>query len=109
MKSIHSTTSFIKPFLLFCLAVSLTIIQSPTATSQIDPELHSSQKTCHGASHLHGLSWIDPKVPVKADLLCIHGMGLCAKAYDEFGKRMSQLGIATYAVDVTGLPNGTCC
>ncbi len=49
-------------------------------------------------------SWLpgenDP--PVRAALLCIHGLGLHNETYEPFGKRMAQLGIATYALDMRG-------
>ncbi len=48
------------------------------------------------------LAWVDPDVPVKAALLCVHGLGLHNGTYEDFGKRMSHLGIATYAIDVRG-------
>jgi alpha-beta hydrolase superfamily lysophospholipase len=48
------------------------------------------------------LSWIDYDQPVKAVLLCVHGLGLHNGTYDPFGKRMSKLGFAVYAIDVRG-------
>jgi alpha-beta hydrolase superfamily lysophospholipase len=48
------------------------------------------------------LAWVDPDVPVKAALLCVHGLGLHNGTYEDFGKRMARLGIATYAIDVRG-------
>ncbi|HEY9789634.1 MAG TPA: alpha/beta fold hydrolase [Candidatus Obscuribacterales bacterium] len=48
------------------------------------------------------LAWINPDVEPKAVLLCVHGLGLHNKSYEEFGKRMAAAGIATYAVDVRG-------
>ena len=38
----------------------------------------------------------------KTVLLCVHGLGLNSASYENFGRRMSGLGIATYAVDVRG-------
>jgi alpha-beta hydrolase superfamily lysophospholipase len=40
--------------------------------------------------------------PVRAALLCIHGLGLHNETYEPFGKRMAQLGVATYALDMRG-------
>lgn len=48
------------------------------------------------------LSWVDYDQPVKAVLLCVHGLGLHNGTYDPFGKRMSKLGFAVYAIDVRG-------
>ncbi len=48
------------------------------------------------------LSWTDSEQPVRAVILCVHGLGLHNGTYDAFGKRMSQLGYAIYAIDVRG-------
>ncbi len=48
------------------------------------------------------MTWIDSDVDPKAALLCVHGLGLYNNSYENFGKRMASLGIATYAVDVRG-------
>jgi alpha-beta hydrolase superfamily lysophospholipase len=48
------------------------------------------------------LAWINPDKEPKAVLLCVHGLGLQSNSYEDFGKRMSALGIATYSVDVRG-------
>jgi acylglycerol lipase len=48
------------------------------------------------------LSWIKLGIPVKAVLLCVHGLGLYSKSWTKFGQDMSRLGIATYALDVQG-------
>ncbi len=48
------------------------------------------------------LSWVDSETPVRAAILCVHGLGLHNGTYDAFGKRMSKLGYAVYAIDVRG-------
>ncbi|MBX9953132.1 MAG: lysophospholipase [Candidatus Obscuribacterales bacterium] len=48
------------------------------------------------------LSWVDSEQPVRAVLLCVHGLGLHNGTYDAFGKRLSKLGYAVYAIDVRG-------
>jgi len=48
------------------------------------------------------LSWVDPLVPPKAALLCVHGLGLYSGSWAAFGKRMSSLGYPVYAIDVRG-------
>jgi len=40
--------------------------------------------------------------PVRAALLCIHGLGLHNETYEPFGKAMAAHGIATYALDMRG-------
>lgn len=47
-------------------------------------------------------SWIDRDVKQTAVVLCIHGLGLNADCFNDFGTRMSQKGIAVYAIDVRG-------
>jgi acylglycerol lipase len=48
------------------------------------------------------LRWIDSTMPPQAVILCIHGLGLHNGSYEDFGKRMSRLGYAIYAVDMRG-------
>ncbi len=48
------------------------------------------------------LRWVDGDVPPRAVILCIHGLGLHNGSYADFGKRMSRLGYAVYAVDMRG-------
>jgi alpha-beta hydrolase superfamily lysophospholipase/thiol-disulfide isomerase/thioredoxin len=47
-------------------------------------------------------SWIDRDVKQTAVVLCIHGLGLNADCFNDFGTRMSHRGIAVYAIDVRG-------
>ena len=47
-------------------------------------------------------SWHDQTVEPWAALLCIHGLGLHKESFAPLGKRLSSLGIATYAMDVRG-------
>lgn len=58
------------------------------------PKQHRGMAPC--------MTWIDSEVEPKAALLCVHGLGLYNNSYENFGKRMAPLGIATYAVDVRG-------
>jgi acylglycerol lipase len=46
-------------------------------------------------------AWTPKEMP-KVVLLCVHGLGLNSSSYEGFGKRMAQLGIAVFAVDVRG-------
>lgn len=48
------------------------------------------------------LAWVDRTKPITAVLVCVHGLGLHNGTYEAFGKRMSDLGYATYAIDVRG-------
>jgi len=47
-------------------------------------------------------AWVPRGVLPKVVLLCVHGLGLNSASYEDFGKRMADLGIATFAVDVRG-------
>ena len=47
-------------------------------------------------------AWTPPSVMPKVVLLCVHGLGLNSASFENFGQRMSSLGIATFAVDVRG-------
>lgn len=48
------------------------------------------------------MSWVSPAVEPRVALLCIHGLGLSSRSYTTLGKRLSRLGVATYAIDVRG-------
>lgn len=48
------------------------------------------------------LSWVKFGQPIKAVLLCVHGLGLNSSSFTKFGQDLSQQGIATYAIDVRG-------
>jgi alpha-beta hydrolase superfamily lysophospholipase len=47
-------------------------------------------------------SWADPNVTPRAVMVCIHGLGLHKGNYEDFGKRLAEEGIITYAMDVRG-------
>jgi alpha-beta hydrolase superfamily lysophospholipase len=48
------------------------------------------------------VSWVDSSQPVDAVILCVHGLGLHKGTYEAFGKKMSKIGVPTYALDVRG-------
>lgn len=48
------------------------------------------------------MTWLDDKAPLKAVLVCVHGLGLHKGSYHQFGERMAPLGWGVYAVDVRG-------
>lgn len=48
------------------------------------------------------LSWVQPMRPVRAVILCVHGLGLHSGSYEAFGKVMSKKGYSVYAIDVRG-------
>jgi alpha-beta hydrolase superfamily lysophospholipase len=47
-------------------------------------------------------AWTPPKGMPKVVLLCVHGLGLNSGSFEQFGRQMAKLGIATFAVDVRG-------
>jgi alpha-beta hydrolase superfamily lysophospholipase len=46
-------------------------------------------------------AWTPKKYPTMV-ILCVHGLGLNSASFEQFGKQMSSVGIATFAVDVRG-------
>jgi alpha-beta hydrolase superfamily lysophospholipase/tetratricopeptide (TPR) repeat protein len=49
-----------------------------------------------------GWVWVDPRVPRKAILVCIHGLGLHHKACESFAQRICKEGITVVSFDVRG-------
>jgi len=45
---------------------------------------------------------IDPKVEQKALILCLHGLGLHCKSFDDFAKKIAPYGYTVVALDVRG-------
>ena len=83
-------------------------IQSASAAGRSPVETTATMPAGHKKKIVRGnppsSSWLpeaaDP--PVRAALLCIHGLGLHNETYAPFGKAMAQLGVATYALDMRG-------
>lgn len=67
---------------------------------------HQKNKKGHERRVVRGnapcLAWVSPDLPVKAVILCVHGLGLHNGSYEAFGKQMSKRGFAVYAIDVRG-------
>lgn len=61
----------------------------------------AAQEECCSATHNHGMYW-KCQGDCQAVLLCVHGLGLCAKGFQDLGKNLANEGINTYAVDVRG-------
>ena len=76
---------------------ALLIVSGSSALAQ-EPTKKISRGNAPSSSWLPGES--DP--PVRAALLCIHGLGLHNETYEPFGKIMAAHGIATYALDMRG-------
>lgn len=57
--------------------------------------------SCVIVGNTHMLEWKSP-APAKIVVVCIHGLGLCARAYKPFAKELSSAGIDGFAVNVRG-------
>ncbi len=74
-------------------------------------ELHSSSlsigsactqdPSCVIVGQTHMLVWKSP-APAKVMVVCIHGLGLCARAYKPFAEELSAAGIDGFGVNVRG-------
>lgn len=53
-------------------------------------------------SEAPGWVWLDPLVPTRAVLVCVHGLGLHHRAFDSFARRVAPEGIVTISFDVRG-------
>ncbi len=48
------------------------------------------------------LCWVKAGMPTRAVVLCIHGLGLNSSSWEQLGKKLSENGVTTYAIDVRG-------
>ncbi len=71
-----------------------------TADARHDEGQQKSRSKARGDAPC--LSWVQPLRPVKAVILCVHGLGLHSGSYEAFGKIMSKKGCSVYAIDVRG-------
>lgn len=49
-----------------------------------------------------GFVIVDPEVPLKGLIVCVHGLGLHHKSYEDFGNKMSKLGYGIVSFDMRG-------
>lgn len=49
-----------------------------------------------------GWVWVDPRIPVKRVLICVHGLGLHNRSYESFAKLVAAQGIMSVSFDVRG-------
>jgi lysophospholipase len=49
-----------------------------------------------------GWVWVDPKVPRRAIVVCVHGLGLNGKSFDGFARQIAPRGFMTIAFDMRG-------
>ncbi|MBS1954457.1 MAG: alpha/beta fold hydrolase [Cyanobacteria bacterium SZAS-4] len=57
--------------------------------------------SCVIVGDTHMLEWKSPE-PAKIIVVCLHGLGLCAKAYKPLAKELSAAGIGGFGVNVRG-------
>ncbi|MDR3617227.1 MAG: alpha/beta fold hydrolase [Candidatus Obscuribacterales bacterium] len=53
-------------------------------------------------SEAPGFVIVDPEVPLKGLIICVHGLGLHHKSYTDFGNKMSKLGYGIISFDMRG-------
>ena len=49
-----------------------------------------------------GFVIVDPTVPLKGLIICVHGLGLHHRSYEDFGNRISKLGYGIVSFDMRG-------
>lgn len=75
----------------------------PAENNQDSPKIVTEQERI--GNDLPMLSWESTHAKPWAAMLCIHGLSLHAGSYDAFGKRMAEMGVPMYAIDVRGFGN----
>lgn len=77
----------------------------PVAPAQSEPSTDGAKgfKYVEAAGEMPpSVEWVDPSVPTRAVLLCIHGLSLHKGNFEAFGRNMCKYGVATYAIDARG-------
>lgn len=77
-----------------CLTNTVPVSTSIGARCTEDP-------SCVIVGETHMLEWKSP-TPAKIVVVCMHGLGLCARAYKPLGKELSANGIDGFGVNVRG-------
>lgn len=83
--------------------------QASLAPGAQTAELAAATSGDRGTTQLDSsfVAWETPDTKPRAMLLSIHGFGLHKGAFDPFARRMVQLGVAVYALDVRGFGSWT--
>lgn len=103
----------IKLKLLVCLIVSLSGLTAlnlviPCTAYGLEGEVAADEATEKDTELVETkgcipcTSWVSPDLVPWATVLCIHGFTMDKNAYNDFGKRLSAVGIPCYAIDVRG-------
>lgn len=75
--------------------------QTSVATASRIGERCTEDPSCVVVGETHMLEWKSPE-PSKIIVVCIHGLGLCARAYKPLAKELSSAGIDGFGVNVRG-------
>ncbi|QQR57270.1 MAG: alpha/beta fold hydrolase [Candidatus Melainabacteria bacterium] len=82
------------------LADECTTIGASSSTSSIGARC-TAEPSCVIVGETHMLEWKSPN-PAKIIVVCIHGLGLCARAYKPLAQELSIAGIDGFGVNVRG-------
>ncbi len=87
-----------------CMALPVLADDCSTNTVPVSTPIGSrctEDPSCVIVGETHMLEWKSPS-PAKIVVVCIHGLGLCARAYKPLGKELSANGIDGFGVNVRG-------
>lgn len=112
LKLLTMTNRAIRSICLTSLSLLIATSFSITAWSNECPTTGASNSSpvetrctedpsCVVVGETHMLEWRSP-APAKIIVICIHGLGLCAKAYKPLGQELSAAGIDGFGVNVRG-------
>jgi acylglycerol lipase len=113
VEHVHSTEVDIKDLKIPENSSAIYVIKPPTPTVEEAAKLSGKKQATQPPSEEKKpavkrrttppmITWQNPDKPARCVLLCIHGLGLYNRSYEDFGKRMADLGIAVCAIDVRG-------
>lgn len=87
-----------------CMVLPALADECPTNAVSISTSIGArctEDPSCVIVGETHMLEWKSP-TPAKIVVVCIHGLGLCARAYKPLGKELSASGIDGFGVNVRG-------
>lgn len=87
-----------------CMVLPALADECPTNAVSVSTSIGArctEDPSCVIVGETHMLEWKSP-TPAKIVVVCIHGLGLCARAYKPLGKELSASGIDGFGVNVRG-------
>lgn len=90
--------------LALCMVLPVAASECPTNSVSISGSIGdqcAEDPSCVIVGETHMLEWRSP-TPAKIVVVCIHGLGLCARAYKPLGNTLSASGIDGFGVNVRG-------